>query len=129
HDEAVPLLAGRSFWAYRAFLPAVSEEVTAAMFNAALETLNAEHQVDRSGPVGIVVYVGADEAPAVWPETELAYAGTTTDERHLRVRYFAESVIAPGMPNSPTQADWAKADHSLGEGYRIVPLAEVDAVG
>jgi hypothetical protein len=132
HPEEIPLIAGRRFFVYSAVLPSQEDETASAMFNAAYEALNAEFQADRSGPLGMSVSIGPDEArrspDAIWKDTELVHAGNV-DGRQVRIRYFDDAAVAPGMPNSPKQADWAAADHSLPAGYRIVPISETDAVG
>jgi hypothetical protein len=131
-ERTLPLIGGRRFWDYRGD-PGPWEEKGAEPFNAAFETLNAEHQADRSGPVGMSVQVEPEAARrrtgAIWPETELVYAGTLPEGHQLRIRYFDEATIGPGMPESPTQAQWRTADHSLREGHRVVPLADTDAAG
>jgi hypothetical protein len=86
-----------------------------------------------SGPIGVCVRVPAAEAghrpEAYWPETHLLYAGLGPEGSQLRIRYFTEARIGPGMPNTPTNDEWDAADHSLGEGYRIVPMGETDVIG
>jgi hypothetical protein len=132
-ESALPLIGGRRFWVYRADpSPGVSEGVEA--FNAAFEELDGRYQVDRSGPIGICVPVSDPELmrrspQAVWPETELLYAGRREDGVQLRVRYFYDATVGPGMPESPTIAQSEAADYSLPPGYRMVPFAETDAVG
>jgi len=132
-DQPVSVLGGRRFWIYRAD-PPPGEGEGDELFKAVFRELDARHQEDRSGPVGLCVAVSDPEVmrrrpEATWPDTELTYAGTLADRSQLRIRYFAEAVIAPGLPNSPSQAAWAAQDHALDEGYRIVPLAETDAAG
>jgi hypothetical protein len=133
-EDVLPLIGGRRFWVYRAYLPSDGEEDAAAMLNTAFEALDAEYRADRSGPVGLCVPVSDPEEmrrrpEAIWPDTELIYAGAMPDGRQLRVRYFDDATIGPGLPNSPTVAQSEALDYSLGEGYRIVPLAETDAAG
>jgi hypothetical protein len=65
----------------------------------------------------------------VWPETDLLYAGRQENGAQLRVRYFYDATVGPGMPESPTIAQSEAADYSLPPGYRMVPFAETDAVG
>ncbi|HEY7267746.1 MAG TPA: hypothetical protein VH501_08640 [Solirubrobacterales bacterium] len=113
-------------------------------FNAAFAELDTRYQEDRSGPIGICVPVSDLELmrrrpEAVWPETELLYAasqvgattlsGTGSAGTQLRVRYFYDAEIGPGLPNSPTIAQSEAVDYSLPPGYRMVPLAETDAAG
>jgi hypothetical protein len=131
-EQAVPLIGGRRFWVYRADAPPWEAEGEEA-FNDAFGKLDADFQSDTSGPVGVCVYVSDPEAirahpEALWERTNLIYAGTAPDGAHVRISYFREATIAPGMPGSPTQAGWLKEDHSLAAGHRIVLLAETDAV-
>jgi hypothetical protein len=131
-EQALPLIGGRRFWVYRAD-PSPWDPEGEGPFNSAFETLQSTFLADRSGPPGVCVAVPDPEAvrarpEARWEATNLWYAGTGPDGTQLRIRYFREATIAPGMPNSPTHAEWEVADHSLPEGYRIVPLAETDAV-
>jgi hypothetical protein len=132
YEEALPLIGGRRFWIYRAYLPSDGGEDPALMLNTAFEALDAEYRADRSGPVGLCVLVSDPEEmrrqpEAIWPETQLLYGGTMPDGHQLRLRYFDDAIIGPGLPNSPTVAQSEAQDYSLGEGYRIVPLAETDA--
>lgn len=127
----MPLLGGRPFWIYRGEDPPGEPEGDERL-NGVFQLLDGRHREARSGPVGLCVPVSDPELmrrrpEATWPDTELTYAGTQADGSQLRIRYFAEAVIAPGLPNSPSQAEWAAEDHALDEGYRIVPLAETDA--
>jgi hypothetical protein len=132
YEEALPLIGGRRFWSYRAYLPSQAADTAAAMFNAAFEALDGEYKADRSGPVGLCLIVTDPEEmrrrpEAIWPDTELIHAGTLPDGTQARIRYFDDATIGPGLPNSPTVAQSEAQDYSLGEGYRIVPLAETGA--
>jgi hypothetical protein len=131
-EQAVPLIGNRRFWVYRAD-PAPWDAGGEEAFNDKFGELEAAFQTDRSGPVGICVPVGDPEAirahpEALWETTNLLYAGTAPDGAQLRIRYFREAAIAPGMPGSPIQSEWERQDHSLAAGYRIVPLADTDTV-
>lgn len=131
-EEPLGLVGGRPFFVYRAYLPDGGADSAVAMFNAAFEVLDAEYRADRSRPVGICVLVTDPEEmrrrpEAIWPETELIYAGILPEGGQLRIRYFDDATIGPGLSNSPTVAQSEAQDYSLGEGYRIVPLAETDA--
>jgi hypothetical protein len=64
----------------------------------------------------------------IWPETELMYAGYLGDGRQVRVRYFWRAEIGPGLPNSPTMDEIRDTDYSLGDRYRIEPLAQSEEV-
>jgi hypothetical protein len=130
-EQAVPLIGGRRFWVYRADPPPWEAEGEEA-FIEAFGKLDADFQSDPSGPVGVCVYVSDPDAirahpEALWARTNLIYAGAAPDGVHVRISYFREATIAPGMTGSPTQAGWKKEDHSLAAGYRIVQMAETDA--
>jgi hypothetical protein len=140
---ALAPIGGRSFWVYRAE-PLPGDPEGDALFNAAFADLDARHREDRSGPIGLCVPVSDPELmrrrpEAVWPETELLYAGTEAGSAalpgsgpavtQLRIRYFDDATVGPGLPNSPSVAESEAGDDSLAPGYRIVPLAETDAVG
>jgi hypothetical protein len=132
HEEPLHLVGGRPFFVYRAYLPDGGADSAVAMFNAAFEVLDAEYRADRSRPIGICVLVTDPEEmrrrpEAIWPDTGLIYAGTLPDGGQLRIRYFDDATIGPGLPNAPTVAQSEAQDYSLGEGYRIAPLAETDA--
>lgn len=142
-DRALPLIGGRRFWVYSA-QPAPGEPEGEELFNAAFHELDGRYQEDRFGPIGLCVPVSDIELmrrrpDAVWAETELLYAGTRPqaespiDTRpagtQLRIRYFYDATIGPGLENSPTIAQSEAVDYSLPPGYRLVPLAETDAAG
>jgi hypothetical protein len=142
-QRALPLIGGRRFWVYDAESPP-GDPAGDELFNSAFAELDARYQDDRSGPVGLCVPVSDRELmrrrpEAVWPETELLYAGTqreaatlgeaTPASTQLRLRYFYDATIGPGLPNSPTIAQSEAVDYSLQPGYRMVPLAETDAAG
>jgi hypothetical protein len=142
-QRAQPLIGGRTFWMYEADHPP-GDVAGDELFNAAFAELDTRYQEDRSGPIGICVPVSDLELmrrrpEAVWPETELLYAasqvgattlsGTGSAGTQLRVRYFYDAEIGPGLPNSPTIAQSEAVDYSLPPGYRMVPLAETDAAG
>ena len=133
-DEPVWLIGGRRFWVYNADLPAEARGAEEAMFNAAFEALEGEYRSSRSGPIGLCVAVDdPDEMrrrpEAIWPEAELLYAGTLPDGRQLRIRYFWDATIGPGVPNSPSLEETRGQEYPLDERYLIVPLGESDDAG
>lgn len=143
NERALPLIGGRRFWVYNAETPPGEREGD-DLFNSTFAELDARYREDRSGPIGVCVPVSEPELirrrpEAVWPETELLYAGTQREatslgegrpaSTQLRIRYFYDATIGPGLPNSPTIAESEAVDYSLPPGYRMVPLAETDAVG
>jgi hypothetical protein len=131
-ERALPLLGGRRFWMYRADqLPGHPEGDE--LFNAAFERLDAEHQRDRSGPIGLCVAISDPELisrrpEAIWPETKLTFAGIQ-DLTQLRIRYFYDATVGPGLPGSPSIAQSEAQDYSLPSGYRVEPLAQTEAAG
>jgi hypothetical protein len=130
-EQALPLIGGRRFWVYRGDPPAGEREAE-ERFNAAYEELDARHASNPSDPIGLCVPVSDPELmrrhpEAVWPETKLLYAGTEEDGTQLRIRYFYDATIGPGLPSSPSVAQSEAQDYSLPQGYRIEPLAETDA--
>ena len=142
-QRALPLIGGRAFWVYSAGAQPGDPEGD-GLFNAAFAELDARYQEDRSGPVGLCVPVSDQglmrrRPEAVWAETELMYAGTqreaatlgeaTPASTQLRIRYFYDATIGPGLPNSPTIAQSEAVDYSLPPSYRMLPLAETDAAG
>ena len=143
-ERALPLVGGRRFWAYDADPAAAEDPEGSRLFNAAFEELAARYQEDRSGPIGLCLAVSDTETmrrrpEAIWPETELLYAGTQREaasladpgssSTQLRIRYFYDATIGPGLPNSPTIAQSEAVDYSLPPGYQMVPLAETGAAG
>ena len=67
----------------------------------------AGFDVAGGGPIGLCLLEGDREAmrsrpQAVWPGTEMLYAGRLEDGTNVRVRYFDGAAIGAGLPNSPT---------------------------
>jgi hypothetical protein len=129
--EVVPLLGGRVFWIYNGTLPAGSEGGPGA-FNAAFLALEEEFEPSADGPIGVCVPVDRAEAErlpeAFREDTKLLYAGYLADGRQVRVRYFWTAEVGPGLPNSPTMEEIRDTDYSLGDRYRIEPLAQSEEV-
>jgi hypothetical protein len=126
--ESVPLV-GRRFWVYRSFLAGEAGDLGASMFNAAFEALEQEFHAGGSGPIGVCMIVGdgdeMDRQPeAVWPDTELIFAGYLPDDRQVRIRYFWGATIGPGVPSSPSLEEAIAHDYSLEDRFRIEMLAE-----
>jgi hypothetical protein len=124
----VPLVGGRTLWIYGGE-PPTGEPDSDQRFNAAFERLDAGYQESRSGPIGVCVPVSDAELmrrrpEAIWPGTELMYAGTQEDGSQLRIRYFDEAAIGPGLANSPSLAATRSDTPPLEDRYRIVPMAE-----
>jgi hypothetical protein len=127
-DESIPPV-GRRFWIY----PAGSGDLDAEEFNATFESLEEEFEPGRPGPVGVCVIVEDREQmerhpEAIWPGTELMFAGYLPDDRQLRIRYLWGATIGPGLPDSPSLDEAMADDHPLEDRYRIEPFAESTTV-
>lgn len=127
-EEVVPLVA-RPFWVHPGSASLDPEE-----FNRTFDELERKYDPDGPGPVGVCVIVDdanlMERSPeAIWPETELMFAGYTPDDRQVRIRYFWGATIGPGLPDSPSLDEAMAQDTPLEEAYRIEPLAESDSVG
>ena len=102
-EDEVALIGGRRFWVYRSFLlPGVGPAVAEGMIDAARAALEEGFDAIAGGPVGLYVAV-ADRAmmrarpEAIWPGSEMLYAGYTPEGHQVRIRYFEGAVIGPGM--------------------------------
>jgi hypothetical protein len=129
HPEEVPLVGGRPFWIYRSVLGADSSEEWESLFNATFDVLGDEFERRGVGPVGLCVIV-ADRGEmerrreAVWPGTDLMFAGYLDDDRQVRIRYFWDATIGPALPNSPSIDETREHEYPLEARYRIESLAE-----
>src|SRR3954454_16527892 len=129
----VALIGGRPFWLYRSVLARHSGELWNGMFNAAFDLLAEEFQEPDGPYIGLCALI-EDPAEmkrrpqAVWPETELMYAGYLDDGRQVRLRYFWGAAIGPGLPNSPSLDRTRQHEYPLEAGYRIVPLEQSPVV-
>src|SRR3954449_8958710 len=124
-EEEAPLV-GRRFWVYRGSL---AGDLGAPRFNTAFDDLQKDFQPGGAGPLGLCVIVGdraemADRPEAVWPDTELLFAGYTPDDRQVRVRYFWGAKIGPGVPSSPSTDEQRDVDYPLEDRYRIEMLEQ-----
>jgi hypothetical protein len=142
-ERALPVIGGRPFFLYSGETPpgdAQGDE----LFNATFDQLDARYQEDRSGPIGVCVPISDPELmrrrpEAIWPETKLVFAGVQDGAAalgeaspvptQLRIRYFYDATVGPGLPGSPSIAQSEAQDYSLPPGYRMEPLAETDAAG
>ena len=130
HAADVSVVGRRRFWIYRNFLVPEASSSDRAMLNAAFAALEKEFESDRSGPIGLCRLVAnpAEYGPeAIWPETELMYAGYLDDGKQVRIRYFWDAVIGPGLPDSPSLDASKGHDYPLEDRYRLELLAETDA--
>jgi hypothetical protein len=131
-EETIPLV-DRPFWVYRSFLPGGSIELSTQMFNAAFNALEQGFDRGGSGPLGLCVMVRdrvemQHRAEAVWPETQLLFAGYTPQDEQVRIRYFWGAKVGPGVPGSPSIEEHRDVDYSLEDRYRIELLSESDLV-
>src|SRR6266545_5957539 len=133
HPVSLPPIGGRSFWLYRSVLASHSDERWNAMFNSAFEVLGREFDQSEGVRIGLCVLLDdlteiKRRPAAVWPESELMFAGYLDDDRQIRLRYFWGAAIAPGLPTSPSLDETRKQSYPLEERYRIVPLGEAGDV-
>lgn len=128
-EETIPVVR-RPFWVYR---NSVGDELGVRRFNTAFEDLEKRFSADRSGPLGLAVMVEdqsemAARPEAVWPDTDLLFAGYAPDGRQVRIRYFWGAKIGPGLPSSPSIEQHRDVDYALEDRYRIELLSESEAV-
>jgi len=126
-EEISPLI-GRRMFIYDGVVAdgAASEELAPRLFNAAFEALEAKFDPSGSGPIGVCLQVAdrdeIERRPEVhWPEQGLTFAGYTDDGSQVRVRYFEDAEIEPGLPNSPTLAESQATDYSIADHYSVEP--------
>jgi hypothetical protein len=130
HAADVPLVGGRRFWIYRSFLTRDASGAAPEMFNAAFTALEEEFEPSGDGPIGLCLLVadpGERGPEAIWPETELMFAGYQEDGRQVRIRYFWDAIIGPGLPDSPSLSETRDQQYPLEERYRLEVLGETDA--
>ena len=129
HQAGVALIGGRRFWIYRCLMTADSEELWGRMFDSAFDVLADEFDGAADAPVGVCALIDdrarmVSRPEAIWPDTELMFAGYLDDGRQVRIRYFWGAAIGPGYPDSPTIEESRVSEYPLAEGYRIRPLSE-----
>jgi hypothetical protein len=127
----VALIGGRSFWLYRSVVP--DQAAAPAMINAAYEALGEGFDRHGEGPIGLCVPVTDPQEmrrkpEPIWPDTDLFFAGYAPDGSQLRVRYFQNAVVGPGLPNSPTLEEAQATDYSLPPGCRVEVFADSEDV-
>lgn len=99
---AVPLIGGRTFWLYRRFLaPGLTEQGhDIPMLNEAFAALESEFDDgEGQGPLGLCLMIDEPEImrarpEAIWPETNMLYAGYGARGQQVRIRYFENAKIA-----------------------------------
>jgi hypothetical protein len=129
HPVSLPLIGGRRFWLYRSVLAPHSDERWDAMFNSSFDVLREEFEESDGARVGVCALLDdlaeiKRASRAVWPETELMFAGYLDDDRQIRLRYFWGASIAPGLPNSPSLDETARESYPLEDRYRVLRLGE-----
>jgi hypothetical protein len=127
YSAEVPVVGKRRFWIYRSFVPGGSPSGQQAMINAAFTALESEFEPSGDGPLGICLLVTdpTEKGPeAIWPETELMFAGYLGNGAQVRIRYFWDAVIGPGAPGSPTQSESRGHEYPLEERYRVEKFGE-----
>ena len=97
-ETEVPLIGNRRFWFYRRFVaPAVGDGWDVPMLVAAFEILERRFAAN-GGAIGICVAVDPETSrrhpEAVWPASQLLYAGAGGNGQHVRIRYFEGAAIA-----------------------------------
>jgi hypothetical protein len=133
HAEDVPLVGGRPFWIYRSFLAEGVSGVEEEMISTAYAALEEDFEPGADGPIGLCLLVDdpaeMERRPqAIWPETELMFAGYLEDGRQVRIRYFWEAAVAEGLPGSPSVSALRDHEWPLEDRYRIENFADADAV-
>jgi hypothetical protein len=133
HPASIALIGGRPFWLYRSVLTAAFEERWEEMFNAAFAVLAEEFSERNGAYIGLCVLVESSaeirrRPEAVWPETELMFAGYLDDGRQVRLRYFWGAEIGPGLPNSPSLDETRRHEYPLEDRYRIHSLGETSEI-
>jgi hypothetical protein len=130
---SVALIGGRPFWIYRSVLRSRSGERWDELFNSTFQVLDEEFAESDGTYIGLCVLVDdpgliSRRPEAVWPETELMYAGYLDDGRQVRVRYFWGAAVGPGLQDSPSLDETRMHQYPLDERYRILALDETDEV-
>src|SRR3954447_18046977 len=124
--RATPDPLGRPVWVYDA--PGGSMEERQRALLEAFDALAEDFKTTRQGPLGVCRLV-TDEAEiaarpeAIWPEEGLVYAGHLPDGAQVRVRWFWEATVEPGLPNSLTLDQSMAMDWSIDERYRVEPYS------
>jgi hypothetical protein len=130
YPDSVAALGGRRFWVYRQFLAPGREGDSKGMIEAAFAELAKAFDGADGDPIGLCVFLppalAAEHPEAVWP-SGLLHAAVGQDGAQVRVGYFENAVIAPGVPDSPTLADRRSATFPLAEGLEVVPFGEPGA--
>ena len=131
-EHELPLI-GRRLWIYTNLSADESDELAAAMLNSAFEALAEEFAGGPQDPIGVCAIIAdrqlMDRRPeAVWRDTELTFAGYLPDDRQLRVRYFRDAKVGPGVSSSMSADQLAARDYRTDDRFVIEPLAESKSV-
>ena len=131
YADAVPLIGGRRFWIYRSLLSDRAAGAGPAMIKAAFAALERESDQAGEGPLGIVLLdpsVGEDSPLAVWPQTQMLFAGYDGAGTPVRIRYFDDAAVGPAHEHAITTQQMRELVITLEDDYRVVELAETDEV-
>ena len=95
---ALELVAGRTFWIYRAALADdTSPDAARELLRATFAALDADFAPPVGGPLGLCVLSGPEELradPAArWADPPLVHAGFLPDGRQVRIGYFTDAHI------------------------------------
>ena len=128
----IGLIGGRPFWLYQCLLVRQTDEVWDQLFKASAEVLAREFEDDEVPYIGLCVLVEDLEVmrrrpQAIWPGTDLIFAGYVDDGRQVRLRYFWGASISPGLPNSPSLEETRAQEYPLEDRYEILPLERAQA--
>jgi hypothetical protein len=128
----VALIGGRPFWIHRCVMASGSDERWAELFNAAFEILAHEFEEGEVPYVGVCALVDDPDLmrrrpEAIWPGTELMFAGYLDDGRQVRIRYFWGAAIGPALPNSPSIDETRGQEYPLEDRYEILALEKARA--
>jgi hypothetical protein len=136
-DQQVIPLVGRPFWLYRRLLAEESDDLADAMFNSAFQALAEEFEAGEAGPIGVCTVVDdravMERRPeAIWPQTDLLFAGYLPGDRQLRIRYFWGATAEPSDSSSRSIDQMAardlQRDYQAGDRFRIEPFGESSSV-
>jgi hypothetical protein len=123
-ETAPPL--GRPVWIFQTDLADDSDDLSRGMFVAAFDALEEEFKARGDGPLGVCRLITdevemAKRPEALWTEERLIFAGYAEGSQ-VRVRWFWDATVEPGLPNSLTidqslATDWSMDEHR----YRLEP--------
>ena len=98
-EERIDLIGAR-FWVYRRFVAGeLPEGMEGELLATTFDALERERADDPNGPAGLCVLLADAEQmrrhpEAVWPDSEMLYAGYLPDGRQVRIRYFDRAMVS-----------------------------------